>query len=119
MRHPDRTKLNRTIGPDDGRPHTANRGDGLPRTGSTNQPPFVRHKPERNTINIPSGGRNPPSSRDPARRDDNGGSQTRVSHQSGIFSSIAKRLSRRHKSVREKKRPTDSQRPSHSISSHT
>lgn len=112
MRHPDRTKMNRTIGPDDGRPHTANRGDGINRSGSTNATNnFVRRVPERNTIGPthPSGGRGP-TPRDPTRRDDNGGSQTRVSHQSGIFSSIAKRLSRR---------PTDSQRPSHSISGHT
>jgi len=112
MRHPDRTKMNRTIGPDDGRPHTANRGDGINRSGSTNATNnFVRRVPERNTIGPTSGRGGPTSnSRDPSRRDDNGGSQTRVSHQSGIFSSIAKRLSRR---------PTDSQRPSHSISSHT
>ena len=56
---------------------TANRGDGINRSGSTNATNnFVRRVPERNTIGPthPSGGRGPTSnSRDPTRRDDNGG----------------------------------------------
>lgn len=109
MRHTDRSRMNKTVGPDDGRPHTATRGPEMNRARSTNQGNFVRSVPERNTISGPA--RVPqPNPRDPTRRDDNGGSQTRVSHQSGIFSSIAKRLSRR---------TPDSQRPTHSISSHT
>ena len=56
---------------------TANRGDGINRSGSTNATNnFVRRVPERNTIGPthPSGGRGPSSaSRDPSRRDDNGG----------------------------------------------
>ena len=56
---------------------TANKGDGINRSGSTNATNnFVRRVPERNTIGPthPSGGRGPSSnSRDPTRRDDNGG----------------------------------------------